>query len=100
MKNKTIKVGFLPLYLKLYEETSPGYYKKYDSYIKGFEDLISSCGNKSVSNGVVFDTHHVEEVEMLFKKEDVSFIVLLYLCYSPSLLIADFIEKQDLPVHA
>ncbi len=98
MGTERISAGFLPLYLKLYEDLSPGNYRKADPFIDDIGNLIRASGVRPVSPGVVFDTCHVEDAERLFKEEDVSFIVLLHLCYSPSLLLADFLEKTGLPV--
>ncbi len=98
MKQKQINAGFLPLSLKLYEDFDPGYYKNYEPFIKDIEKLIGNSDIKTVSSGVVFDIDHVKEAEKLFIQQDISFIILIHLCYSPSFLIADFIEKLNVPV--
>jgi len=98
MQRKPVSAGFLPLYLKLYEELTPGYYENYSGFIDDIKAAIEKAGIRIVSPGVVFDTPHIRNAEKLFAKEKVSFIILLHLSYSPSLLIADFLEQQDLPI--
>ncbi|TFG59058.1 MAG: hypothetical protein E4H36_14475, partial [Spirochaetales bacterium] len=98
MAPRTIKAGILPLYLKLYEEITPGGYRQFDGFIGSTKELLVKAGLTLIDPGVVFEKSHVAKAEELFLRENISFIVTLHLCYSPSLLIADFLKKLHLPV--
>ncbi len=92
------KIGLLPLYLELYEEIKPGGHEEYRSFVGDISDLLSSNGAQVVSAGTVFTRAQLEKAEELFVENDVHGIALLHLSYSPSLLVADFIERCKLPV--
>ncbi len=98
MPRLTVKAGFLPLYLKLYEDISPGGYEQYTPFIEEITSLIESSGISVVNPGVTFDTAHIKRAQALFEKEGISFIILLHLSYSPSLLVADFLQELKVPI--
>lgn len=98
MAPRTIKAGFLPLYLKLYEDITPGAYKLFEEFIRDTKNLLVKSGVTLADPGIVYEEKHVEKAKDLFLREQVSFIITLHLCYSPSLLIADFLERFDLPI--
>ncbi len=98
MSGKVIKAGFLPLYLKLYDDANPGGHEQFVPFIKTVEERLEKCGVGVVTPGVVFDTPHVEKASRLFTEEGVSFLVTVHLAYSPSLLIADYLESLRLPI--
>lgn len=98
MLDTDIRIGFMPLYLRLYDTMAPGEYSVFQDYIDRVMRQIESCGVTLVSPGVVFQPSHVAEAEALFKREQVSAIVTLHLSYSPSLLVADFLQQTGLPI--
>ncbi|MFP4384236.1 MAG: hypothetical protein ACLFSE_09330 [Spirochaetia bacterium] len=95
MRNNTI--GLLPLYLDLYDKITPGGHEEYRGYIDSIASLLSSFGVDVVSPGVVFTPEHLSKAEKIFREKNVIALAVLHLCYSPSLLVADFIEESRLP---
>ncbi len=95
MRNQTI--GLLPLYLDLYDKIAPGKHEEYQGFIDGITKLLSSYEVHVVSPGIVFTHEHLSKAEKVFSENDVIGIAVLHLSYSPSLLVADFIEQCRVP---
>ena len=93
-----IKAGFLPLYLKLYDDAMPGEDEQFAPYLQSLKNRIEECGVTLISPGVIFDTPHVERAKRMFAEEHVSFVITVHLAYSPSLLVADFLENLNVPI--
>jgi L-arabinose isomerase len=98
MSANTLSAGFMPLYLKLYDDANPGSDAQFAPFVQSIESRLTDLGLSLVSPGVVFDTPHVEKAKRLFDTNDISFLVLVHLSYSPSLLVADLIEEIGIPV--
>ncbi|MBT3274766.1 MAG: hypothetical protein HN368_16540 [Spirochaetales bacterium] len=98
MPKNSVKAGFIPLYLKLYDDANPGGHDIFTPFIQAVQSKLESCGVSVVTPGTVFDAPHVEKASRMFAEENVSFVVTLHLCYSPSFLIADFLEGLNLPL--
>lgn len=94
---KKIKIGYLPLYVKLYDD--------YDSYarprINEFSDEIKGI-LESKADVVYYDICRLEPdfeaAVALFEKENVDAIVTLHLAYSPSLESEKPLAKTKLPI--
>lgn len=92
------KIGILPLYIALYDQTSPdrrvlleGFYQQIcmDLRFKGIDVVTSkTCCVKA----------EFEEAVASFEKADVDALVTLHLAYSPSLESADVLAKTHLPI--
>ena len=98
MPANTLSAGFMPLYLKLYDDATPGSDAQFAPFVRSIESHLIDLGLSLVSPGVVFETPHVEAARRMFDASDISFLVLLHLSYSPSLLVADLIEEIGVPV--
>ncbi|TFG63044.1 MAG: hypothetical protein E4H36_06575, partial [Spirochaetales bacterium] len=98
MRSESVKAGFLPLYLKIYDELTPGGCRRFDGFIREMKDILESSGITLADPGAVFDVSHVKKAGELFQREKVSFVITLHLCYSPSLLIADILEDLGRPI--
>lgn len=92
------KVGLLPLYLELYDESSPHLRNR----INGFVTII--C-NEFIKRDITVICSDVCRVKPEFKKavkdfesEDVDAIVTLHLAYSPSLESCEALASTDLPL--
>lgn len=95
---QAISVGLLPLYLKLYDDTSPGYRPG----VERFRDLIAAELGKRRLNVVIAPVCRIESefkaaVES-FESQKVSAIVTLHLAYSPSQESIPAITASNLPV--
>ncbi len=93
-----IKVGLLPLYIKLYDDSSPAMRIKIDAFHK----LI---GEKLVSNGLfVIDVSvcriktEFEDAVKKFETENADAIITLHLAYSPSLESSEVLASTSLPI--
>ena len=93
MSPNMLSAGFMPLYLKLYDDAKPGSDAEFAPFIQSIETILTDLGLSLVSPGVVFDIPHVEKARRMLGEGDISFLILLHLSYSPSLLVADLIEE-------
>ena len=98
MTHKAVRGRILPLYLELYEDLSEGSYRQFDEHVVGVADVVRSAGVDVTVNEVVFSDDHVRKARSELAKGETDFIILLYLAYSPSLLIADMLEECGLPI--
>lgn len=94
---KGIRTGFLPLYVKLYDETNPEMRPKIEAFnskvvrkLKEFCDVIEApiCRVKT----------EFEQAVRKFEEEDVDAIVTMHLAYSPSLESAEVLARTSLPI--
>jgi L-arabinose isomerase len=96
--DRTTRVGIMPLYLGLYEEISPGSHETYRPYIDAIVGEIEAAGVICVRCGAVFTDEHVRHAARMFERERIEALIVLHLSYSPSLLVADYLENLDLPL--
>ncbi len=96
---KNIKIGFLPLYVKLYDDGNPNMRVRIDAFAKEIADILGSKENVEV---VSADVCRLEEefktAVALFEKENVDCIVTLHLAYSPSLQSEKVLAGTKLPI--
>lgn len=95
---KPVKVGLLPLYLKLYDDTTP----EYHAGVERFRDLIASkLGERDLQVSVAPVCRVAPEFAAAvcsFEAEQVDAIVTLHLAYSPSEESAPILAATPLPV--
>lgn len=92
-----IKVGFLPLYVKLYDETCPEMRPKIEAFNnRVVEKLRQYCD--VVQAPISRVRKEFEESVALFEQQHVDAIVTMHLAYSPSLESADALAKTDIPL--
>ena len=95
---KKIKVGLLPLYIKLYDDNTP----ERRPTIEAFRDLISQklaeAGIDVITAPVCRIEPEFEEAVANFEKEGADAIVTLHLAYSPSLESARVLANTKLPI--
>ena len=94
-----IKIGFLPLYVKLYDDGAPKMRDRINPFAKEIADLL---GAKEGVEVIVADICRLESefkgaIE-LFEKEEVDSIVTLHLAYSPSLESEKILKNTNLPI--
>ena len=95
---KEIKIGLLPLYLKLYDELAPEARIKFSE----FNDIISKefekRGIEVVNPGICCVEDEFNTAVALFEKEKVDAIVTLHLAYSPSLESSKVLANTKIPI--
>lgn len=96
--NETIKIGFLPFYIELYDRVLPQYHDE----MQKNADFISREYKKL---GFTVETAPICRLEKEFRNAILSFeengcevIVTLHLAYSPSLESAKLLAETELPV--
>ncbi|HEY3343264.1 MAG TPA: hypothetical protein VGK81_14660, partial [Anaerolineae bacterium] len=95
---KPVKVGLLPLYLKLYDDTTP----EYRPAVERFRDVIaaqlSQRGLQVTTASVCRVAEEFAAAVRLFEIEQVDAIITLHLAYSPSEESAPILAATPLPV--
>lgn len=96
---KKIKIGFLPLYVKLYDDGSPAMRTRIDGFTKTIADMLGEKENVEVIAADVcrLESEFKAAVD-LFEKEKVDSIVTLHLAYSPSLESEKVLKNTSLPI--
>jgi L-arabinose isomerase len=93
-----VKVGLLPLYIKLYDDSNPKMRTRIDAFRETIINELSKRGLDVVAAPVCRIKPEFEEAINNFEKEDVDAIVTLHLAYSPSLESSDVLAKTELPI--
>lgn len=94
---KNIKIGFLPLYVKLYDDNSPQMRSRIDGFAKEIAELLSQKAEVVVADVCRLENEFANAVN-LFEKEKVDCIVTLHLAYSPSLESEKVLKDTKLPI--
>jgi len=94
-----IKIGFLPLYVKLYDDGAPAMRDRINAFAKEIAELLKGKEDVEViAADVCRLEEEFEEAVALFEKEKVDSIVTLHLAYSPSLESERVLKKTELPI--
>lgn len=94
---KNIKIGFLPLYVKLYDDKAPKMRSRIDGFAKEIAELLSKKAQVVVADVCRLENEFANAVN-LFEKEEVDCIVTLHLAYSPSLESEKILRDTKLPI--
>ena len=94
----SIKVGYLPLYIKLYDDATPARRPVLEKYTYMLQDMIRSFDIEVVASPTCRIKPEFEAAIELFHKENVDAIVTQHLAYSPSLESIDALEKAGVPL--
>ncbi len=94
-----MKIGLLPLYIKLYDDVDREHYRPaldpfYARVAKKFED----CGIEVVTSEFCRLKEEFDAAVQSFEENDVDCIVTLHMAYSPSLESAEALTKTELPI--
>ena len=96
---ENIKIGFLPLYVKLYDDGNPSMRVRIDAFAKEIADILGAKENvEVVSADVCRLEEEFETAVALFEKESVDCIVTMHLAYSPSLQSEKVLKNTKLPI--
>ena len=96
---KNIKIGFLPLYVKLYDDGAPNMRVRIDGFANEVKDLLAAReGVELISAPVCRLENEFKAAIDMFEAEDVDSIVTLHLAYSPSLESEKVLKNTKLPI--
>lgn len=90
---KKLKVGYLPLYIKLYDDANPDTRKPLVAYMETLISMLESQGLEIVRADVCRIKSEFDAAAELFNKEDVDAVITQHLAYSPSLESIDALLK-------
>lgn len=96
---KKVKIGFLPLYVKLYDDGAPNMRLRIDAFAKEVIELFKAKEDVEIiaSDVCRLEAEFSDAVKM-FEKENVDSIVTLHLAYSPSLESEKVLRDTKLPI--
>ena len=96
---KKVKIGFLPLYVKLYDDGAPNMRLRIDAFADKIANLLRDRNDVEVVKGDIcrLEIEFAKTVAE-FEKEDVDCIVTLHLAYSPSLESEKVLKNTKLPI--
>lgn len=96
MKNP--KIGFLPLYVELYDLTTPEVRPDIDAFHELAVKKLQEQGLEVVDVPVCRLANEFEAAVDTFTKEEVDAVVTLHLAYSPSLESEEALKKVQVPI--
>lgn len=96
---KNVKIGFLPLYVKLYDDGAPNMRARIDAFSEKIAGILSAREGVEVIKGNVsrLENEFRESVD-LFERNGADCIVTLHLAYSPSLESERVLKETRLPI--
>ncbi len=95
---KNIKIGFLPLYLKLYDDQYPDKRPQVEAFAEAICKEYEKRDIEVIAAPVCRIKHEFAEAVKDFEKSEVDAILTLHLAYSPSLESSDILAGTDLPI--
>ena len=93
-----IKIGYLPLYIKLYDDSNPHYRDPMVAHMKTLISMLESQGLEVVAADVCRVKEEFEAAARLFNEADVDAVVTQHLAYSPSLESIDALLSIQAPL--
>lgn len=96
---KKIKIGFLPLYVKLYDDSAPNMRLRIDAFAKEVIELFKAKEDvEIIASDICRLENEFKDAVSFFEKEKVDSIVTLHLAYSPSLESEKALRDTKLPI--
>ena len=92
------KIGLLPLYVALYDVSSPELRPVVDEFRQEIVNLLKEQGNEVLCSKICCVENDFKEAVETFEKENVDAIVSVHLAYSPSLESCYVLSKTKLPI--
>lgn len=94
-----IKVGYLPLYIKLYDDSNPRYRDPMVKYMEMLQAMLESQGLEIVAADEVCRVKsEFEAAAEKFNREGVTAVITQHLAYSPSLESIEALMKLEAPI--
>lgn len=96
---KNVKIGFLPLYVKLYDDGAPKIRPRINAFAEKIADLLAAKPGVELIRGDVCRLHDEFAAAMAkFEREGADCVVTLHLAYSPSLESEEVLKNTKLPI--
>ena len=95
---KALKIGLLPLYVALYDTSSPHMRPEIEAYYARVAGELEKCGLEVLTSPVCCLEHQFEEAIKSFEDNGAEAMVTLHLAYSPSLESEKPLAKTALPL--
>ena len=92
------KIGLLPLYVELYDKSSPEMRPGVEAFRRNVSEKLSKSGLEVVEADICRLESEFDKAVELFEKEKVDAIITLHLAYSPSLESEKALKKTNIPV--
>lgn len=93
-----MKIGLLPLYLALYDETSPDARPRMEAFYESIAKAFEAKGAEVVRSPFCRLKPEFEKTIADFEKKDADVIVTIHIAYSPSLEAIESLAKTELPI--
>jgi L-arabinose isomerase len=93
-----IKIGFLPFYIKLYDDVDPSMRTPMETCMKTVVSMLESQGIEVLLADVCRIKPEFDTAAAMFKKADADAVVTMHLAYSPSLEAIDALMSLDVPI--
>jgi L-arabinose isomerase len=94
----SMKVGLLPFWLKLYDDTAAGARPRIEAFVRAIAAAFEKRGVAVVAAPVCRLEKEFDAEVRKFEKEEVDAIVTLHLAYSPSLESSEALARTRLPI--
>ena len=91
-----IKIGLLPLYLKLYDDVLPSMRQRIDAFTEKIQQKLEGNGLEIMASPVCREKKEFDKAISLF--DDACAVITLHLSYSPSLESIDSLVKFNKPI--
>ena len=95
---KNVKIGFLPLYIKLYDDAAPGMRPGVEAYLADLWKTMEQTGVELVKTDICRIAPEFEAAIAKFEQEKVDAIVTVHMAYCPSLECIDALAATKLPI--
>ena len=95
---KKVKVGFLPFYLKLYDDRVSSIRSNIEEYCDSVAESLECAGLELVRADICRIAPEFKEAVGAFEAADVDAIITVHLAYSPSLESIDAVAATKLPI--
>ncbi len=93
-----MKVGFLPLYIALYDEISPSMRPRCEAFYETMAKRLEAAGLEVIRTPICRIKPEFDAAVQNYEEQGADAIVTLHIAYSPSLESIDAICATDLPV--
>ncbi|MBO4898499.1 MAG: hypothetical protein J5590_09405 [Clostridia bacterium] len=93
-----MKIGLLPLYVKLYDDFTPASRTRHEAFYEEISKLFEKKGTVVVKSSFCRIESEFAETVKLFETENVDAIVTLHMAYSPSLESVKILSNTKLPI--
>ena len=93
-----VKAGLLPLYIQLYDESSPGARPRFEQFYGLIARELENRGMRVLTSPFCRVKKEFAEAVSEFEKQGADCIITLHMAYSPSLMSAEALCWTSLPV--